>query len=110
MAKKKQPQETYMAIRLSLSKQWYVPSNRYIRWIDEHWYETTDTPIRCVPEKELDKVKGYLKSHFINHAAFIYPNGTEEVWNAFKQTKQRQSKVKLTIGKGFSFVFGKKTK
>ena len=84
MAKKNtQQEEVRVAIRLSSSRQRYVPSNRYINWIDEHWYESVPFPNFDILVSDIEKVKGWLKNHFINYAEFIYPNGESEVWNAF---------------------------
>ena len=106
MAKKKQPQETYMAIRLSSSKQCYVPANRYINWIDEHWYESIDFPNYDIPESKIEHVKTWLKNHFIYHAAFMHADGTTEEWSAFKKA-EKKNKIKFKIGKTFSFVIKK---
>lgn len=106
MAKKKQPQETYMAIRLSSSRQRYVPSNRYIRWIDEHWYESIDFPNYDIPESKIEDVKTWLKNHFIYHAAFMHADGSVEEWSAFKKV-EKKNKIKFKIGKTFSFVVKK---
>ena len=106
MAKKKQPQETYMAIRLSSSRQRYVPANRYIRWIDEHWYESIDFPMYDIPESKIEDVKKWLASHFIHYAAFMHADGSVEEWSAFKKV-EKKNKFKFKIGKTFSFVIKK---
>ena len=106
MAKKKQPQETYMAIRLSSNRQRYVPSNRYINWIDEHWYESIGHPYYNIPESKIEEVKKMLASHFIYYAAFMHSDGTTEEWSAFKKV-EKKNKIKFKIGKTFSFVVKK---
>lgn len=84
MAKKNtQQEEVRVAIRLSSSRQRYVAGNRYINWIDEHWYESVPFPNFDILASDIEKVKGWLKDHFINYAEFIYPNGESEVWSAF---------------------------
>jgi len=106
MAKKIQPQETYMAIRLSSSRQRYVPGTRYIRWIDEHWYESINYPYFNIPDSKIEEIKKWLANHFIYYAEFMHADGTTEEWSAFKKV-EKKNKIKFKIGKTFSFVIKK---
>ena len=108
MKKKTNTQETYVAIRLSSSRQSNKPSNRHILWIDEHWYETTGAPMYVIPESQIEQVKKWLANHFQYYATFVYPDGKEIEWSAFSDMKK--SKPRITFGglKGISFVLKKK--
>lgn len=103
MAKKKLPQETYMAIQLSSSHQDNIPTKRYIRWIDEHWYETIDYPNVDIPESKIEEVKKWLKKHFIYYATFLRSDGTQEKWCAFTNRKKRS--VTMTLGDSSTIKF-----
>ena len=108
MAKKKNTQETYVAIRLSSSRLANKPSNRHILWIDEHWYETTTAPAFVIPESQIEQVKTWLRNHFQYYATFIYPDGKEIVWSAFADMKKAKPRVTFGGLKGISFVLKKK--
>jgi hypothetical protein len=95
-----------MAIRLSSSRQGYVPSNRYINWIDEHWHESIGFANHAIPESKIEDVKKLLKEQFIYYAEFIHADGTTEEWSAFKKV-EKKNKIKFKIGKTFSFVIKK---
>lgn len=100
----KNTEATYVAIQLSASRLSNKPSNRFILWIDEHWYDTTNAEAYVVPEDKIEQVKEYMKSHFIYYATFVYPNGNKVEWSAFKKI---QPKAKFTLGGGISFVLKK---
>lgn len=76
--------EKNVAVRLSSSKQRYTPSNRYLQWIDEHWYGTQQGLAYYFGKDEVEQIKTWLKeSCFIYYAEFIYADGTSERWSAF---------------------------
>lgn len=100
----KKVKEICVAVRLSASQQYYKPGRRYIQWIDDKWYETTDVPTFLIPENEIEKVKRQLDKHYQYHAAFMYPDGHEEIWNTFRDKAPKASSVKFTMGNGISFV------
>lgn len=81
-------QEKYVAIQLSKSNMCNVPSTRYISSIDEHWYQTTNTPIYIIPESKLDEVKELLRNHFLYYATFIYEDGKREEWDRYANGKK----------------------
>ena len=105
MKKKTVKQETFVAIRLSNSRQQYIPSNRYIAWVDDKWYGSTDTQMSIFPESKLPLIKQQLQKHFINFAGFIYPDGHEEAWSAFADMANKKPKFTPKKINGFSFVF-----
>ena len=100
MKKKKVIQEPCVAVRLSSSNHGYVPGTRYLNWIDNCWYETGCTLMSIFPVSQIPVIKKQLAKHFQYFAAFINPDGSEEVWSAFAK-KQVATKKKLN---GFSFV------
>lgn len=110
MAKNQQTEEKYMAIRLSASRKRYIPSNRYINWIDEHWYETIKCPNYDIPESKIDDVKKWLRNHFIHYVAFMHADGTTEEWNVYMKKEKKKSQIKLKAGKTFSFTLKKHQK
>ena len=109
--------QLYVAIRLSSNKQRYVAGNRYLYSIDEHWYETTDTPMFTFPANDIPMIKEWLKKHFINSCEFITPDNNNVIWDGFNshmvqvlspnpdERKQERKKVN-----GFSFIFKKSAK
>ncbi len=97
----------YFAVRLSSSKLKYTPSTRYIAWIDNNWYETTDVPMYRFTEEDIPAVEKQMHSHYIYHAAFISEDGTETLYNAFKpKTEENKHKgITFSFGKGINFNF-----
>jgi len=94
--------EELLAIRLSGTKGYYTPSNRYLQWMDDCWYETTNEPVHIFSSNDIEKLKKQLMSHYIYRAAFVYRNGTEEVWDDInkkqvKQIKTNGLKIKIKI-------------
>lgn len=75
--------ELIVAVRLSSSKHKYVPSTRYLQWIDEHWYGTQDSLAYYFAEEQVEQIKEWLKNHFQLYAEFIYADGRSEKWSAF---------------------------
>lgn len=98
----------YFAVRLSSSKLKYTPSTRYVSWIDNNWYETTDVPIYRFTDEDIPTVEKEMRSHYIYHAAFIGEDGTEVMYNAFKlKTEDNKHKgITFSFGKGITFSFG----
>lgn len=74
-----------VAIQLSDSKQTFVPSNRYLADLDEHWYETNHFPLYKFNEDDIETFKVWLASHYILNAKFIYEDGTEIVWEKYPE-------------------------
>ena len=73
-----------VGVRLSSSNYSYIPSSRYLSWIDEHWYGTQNTLAYFFEKEQVEQIKNWLRnSCFIYHAEFIYADGTSEVWSAF---------------------------
>ena len=73
------------------------PSGRYVEWIDEHWYGTNSSPFYGFTTSTLEKVKSWLKSHFIYQVKFIPKKPQQKVieWNYFNKFKHGHKKVKL---------------
>ena len=105
MKKKPVIQETLVAIRLSSSRKQYIPSNRYITWVDGKWYESGYTQMSIFPESQLPVIKQQLQKHFINFAGFIYPDGHEESWSSFADRVNKKPKFQPKKINGFSFIF-----
>ena len=101
--KKNNTKETYLAVQLSSSRLSNKPSNRFVLWIDERWYETTNGAAFVVPESQIEQVKVWLKNHFIYYATFVYQNGNKVEWSGFKKPKP---KATFTLGanSGISFI------
>lgn len=79
-------------------------NNRYINWIDEKWYETTDVKVFKFAENELEQIKQWLVSHFKYQATFIYENGKVINWNYFdKQTQEETKQILNTNGMKITF-------
>lgn len=109
--------QLYVAIRLSSNKQRYAAGSRYLYSIDEHWYETTDTPMFTFPVNDIPTIKEWLKKHFINSCEFITQDNNNVIWDRFNpymvqvlspnpdERKQERKKVN-----GISFIFKKSAK
>lgn len=113
MAKK----ETYVAIRLSDNKQRYVAGHRYLHWVNDRWYETTDTPMYLFPANQIPVIKEQLKKHFINSCEFITKDNNNVIWDRFNpfmvQVLNTQGVTPETEHKkvnGISFIFKKSGK
>ena len=98
----------YFAVRLSSSKLKYTPSTRYLTWIDNNWYETTDVPMYLFTEEQIPAIEKQMRSHYIYHATFVSEDGTEVMYNAFKpKTEEGKHKgITFSFGKGIKFNFG----
>ena len=79
-------------------------NNRYINWIDEKWYETTDVKVFKFAENELEQIKQWLVSHFKYKATFIYENGKVVKWNYFDKQTQEETKQTLNTN-GIKITF-----
>ena len=86
-----------VGVRLSSSNYSYIPSSRYLSWIDEHWYGTQNTLAYFFEKEQVEQIKNWLRnSCFIYHAEFIYADGTLSLKT--KQLKKYGSIMKeLTI-------------
>lgn len=92
----------YVAVELSSSQHGFVNSNRYLAWIDEHWYESTSTRMNIFPESQIPQIKSQLKKHFHNYAAFIDEDGNTTIWNSYAENCNTTKKKKSI--NGISFV------
>jgi hypothetical protein len=80
-------------------------NNRFINWIDEKWYETTDVETHKFQEDELSQIKQWLVKHFQYKATFISDKGVIINWNHFDDLKAQKEENKPTLkSKGLKFT------
>lgn len=74
-----------IAIQLSKSKIKNEKSSRYLSYIDDRWYETSDKPVYLFDEESLDKIKVQMKNKYLYYCTILYDNGLEKEWSAFNK-------------------------
>lgn len=77
-------------------------NNRYLNWIDEKWYETTDIETHKFQESDLPQIKQWLANHFRYKATFISNEGKTIEWDYFLD-KQKKQTIKKTNGLKIKF-------
>lgn len=79
-----------VAIQLSSSKLSNVRSNRYLSYIDDFWYETSNEPVYLFDSNDIDKITEQMQTKYLYYCTILFDDGTEKEWTAFKFNNKKE--------------------
>lgn len=78
---------------------------RYLLWIDDHWYETSANPSLTLTKEEAIYALNLLKKHYVYNADVLTINGEKafflKVKNNIINTEKPQIKAKYDLANCF---------
>lgn len=77
-------------------------TGRYVKYCDEHWYETSSEELRLFTKDEAEKIREQMKNHYVY--ALTISDGTEVL---SKECPVAKKTAGWTMG-GFNFGQNKK--